>query len=104
MRRARTGFGLAVLIAAILVMRLGTDLAQSREFRLPASDSLRLPLAASSSLAVNDSPASGLHVAQSDCRRWRAAAASLGETYAGHLLRQTVVRRQCRSLEADRVV
>jgi invasion protein IalB len=40
---------------------------------------------------------------RSQCSRWRAVASRLGETYAGHLLRQTVVRRQCRFLEADRV-
>jgi invasion protein IalB len=30
-----------------------------------------------------------------DCRRWRAAAARLGETYAGFRLRQTIVARAC---------
>lgn len=38
----------------------------------------------------------------SNCKRWWAAASRLGETYAGHLLRQTVIRRECRFLEADR--
>ena len=31
----------------------------------------------------------------SQCRRWRALAAQLGETYAGHRLRETVLARQC---------
>lgn len=29
------------------------------------------------------------------CRRWRILAAQLGETYAGHRLRETVLERQC---------
>jgi invasion protein IalB len=40
---------------------------------------------------------------RSQCGRWRAAASRLGETYAGHLLRETVIRRECRFHEADRV-
>jgi invasion protein IalB len=38
----------------------------------------------------------------SQCSRWRAAASRLGETYAGHVLRQTVIPRECRFLDADR--
>jgi invasion protein IalB len=37
------------------------------------------------------------------CLRWRAVARRLGETYAGHLLRRTVVRRECGPLEIERV-
>lgn len=89
-------------IAAMLATWLATGLAEAREFRFPAADALRLAPGKFSNRTVNDGTASDLHVARSDCRRWRAAAATLGETYAGHRLRQTVVRRQCRSLEADR--
>lgn len=102
MRRPRTGFGTAALVAAILAAWFATRPAEAREFRAAASDDARLTEGASSSLGGSDGTASGFHVARSDCRRWRAVAANLGETYAGHLLRQTVVRRQCKSLEPDR--
>jgi hypothetical protein len=101
MRRAWAGFRPAVLMAAMVATGFGSDLAGAREFRLPVSDGLPLLPGASLSLVVSSNPASGLHVARSECRRWSAAAATLGETYAGHLLRQTVVRRRCRYLEAD---
>ncbi len=102
MRGARTGLRLAVFIAAILVMRLGTGPAEAREFRFPAAGAPRLAPGPPAGLGIGDGSISGLHVARSDCRRWRAAAATLGESYAGHLLRETVVQRQCRSLDADR--
>jgi invasion protein IalB len=100
MREVRPSRQLA--LAAILGMWLATGLAEAREFRFPAADGLRLAPGKFSNRVVNDGTTSDLHAARNDCRRWRAAAASLGETYAGHLLRQTVVRRQCRSLDADR--
>ena len=102
MRWAWSGVQPAVLMAATVAAWLATGSAGAREFRLPDPGQMHLVPGASSSLVADSSPASGLQLARSECRRWRAAAASLGETYAGHLLRQTVVRRQCRSLEADR--
>jgi hypothetical protein len=89
-------------MAAILLMRLGAGLADARESRFAASGGGRLASEVPFGAGIGDGSASGLHVARSDCHRWRAAAATLGETYAGHLLRETVVQRQCRSLEADR--
>lgn len=54
------------------------------------------------------SPALGPHgvtrpKAASDCRRWRRFAATLGETYAGAKIRNTVVQRACTFAEPDKL-
>lgn len=38
------------------------------------------------------------------CKKWQAVADRLGETYAGHTLRRTLVRRHCEMLGAQAVV
>lgn len=38
---------------------------------------------------------------QEQCRRWTSVAASLGETFAGHALRSTIVRRHCAFIQAE---
>jgi hypothetical protein len=91
----------AVVVAVVMAMGLAAGIAEAREFRFSATGGPRLLPEGPHSLGLGDGAAAGLRSARSDCRRWRAAAASLGETYAGHRLRQTVVRRQCRSLDSD---
>lgn len=93
---------LTVPIAAVLALCVGTAVPISaREFQ-PASGEFSHHLGE----GLDGGTQNGLSVrrktAKNQCRRWRAAASHLGETYAGHRLRRTVVSRHCPFLESVR--
>jgi hypothetical protein len=51
---------------------------------------------------LGQSDLSGSTVSKAQCRKWSAMARRLGETYAGHAVRQSVVRRVCGLLGGER--
>ncbi len=79
--------GLVTVIVGLLTLGLATPVSATRPEgpAQPVLDRL-IPLGDGFAAPVR-SP--------KDCRRWRAVAARLGETYAGFRLRQTVVARVC---------
>lgn len=93
--------GLWISLAALVAAWLAAGHVEAREIGLPTSTVLGLGTGLAD-LSNTVSSASNLKIALRDCRRWQAAAASLGETYAGHRLRQTLRTRQCLSLETER--
>lgn len=56
---------------------------------------MRLGHKAERPTAVREATAAQAGGSQDQCRKWRAMAAHLGETYAGHTLRHSVIKRTC---------
>lgn len=69
------------------------------DWRSQSRGSMRLGLPADR-WAAEEAPASGPRRVDR-CKRWRAVAESLGETFAGYTLRKTVVRRNCEMFGPD---
>ncbi len=92
-----------VAIAAVLAVCLGPAMPVSaREFEPGAGQSSAPRLGEGVGGDIHNSLTGGRQTTKNQCRRWRAAAFQLGETYAGHRLRRTAVRRHCPLLESAR--
>ncbi len=104
--------GLALTnLAAALVMTVSISAAASAEghgvhTRLPETTPLALGrpvmhLGLPAEDASNDSTAAPKTNRKEQCRRWTSVAASLGDTFAGHALRSTLVRRHCAFIDVE---
>jgi invasion protein IalB len=74
----------------------------AREFHPPAKELSYWGLGEGLDGDAEDGMSVRRKMARNQCRRWRAAASQLGETYAGHRLRRTAVSRHCPFLESTR--
>ena len=93
---------LTVPIAAVLALCVGTAAPiPAREFQ-PALKEFSHHLGEGLDGDTHDGLSIRRMTAKNQCRRWRAAASHLGETYAGHRLRRTAVSHHCPFLESVR--
>jgi invasion protein IalB len=99
-RRTSDVRGLMILATVLAACTITAVPGSARELQPGTAEPSQLGLGEDE--AAPDGLAARRKLARNECRRWRAAASHLGETYAGHRLRRTAVSRHCPFLESAR--